>query len=141
MILSKLNLIFESSTLAFAKRNFRGDSSATAAVLPSNNSKPCRSARVKPFNDLTGRQFGFLRVIACSGIYRHRRYWRVKCERCGRHKVVLATNLISGRSRSCGCVGREKASARMQHLMLIEKLPRLIEKAELLKAQLHRHAS
>ena len=96
---------------------------------------------MKRFHNLTGRQFGFLRVIACSGTYRHRRYWKVKCERCGRDHVVLGTNLVSGRSRSCGCVGREKASARMQGLMFFEKLPRLIEKAGQLKAQLQRHTS
>jgi len=96
---------------------------------------------MKRFHDLTGQKFGFLRVTGYGSTHQHRRYWRVKCERCGRRKVVLATNLVSGRSRSCGCIGREKASARMQGLMFFEKLPRLIEKAELLKPQLQRHSS
>lgn len=78
---------------------------------------------VKPFNDLTGKKFGDLRVIAYAGTDRHRRRrWRVQCERCGSsHKVVLALNLRSGRSTTCGCIARFNAHQRMKRLMLVEK--------------------
>ena len=71
---------------------------------------------MKPFADLTGKQFGMLRVLTHAGTHRHRRHWKVEC-RCGRSKVVLATNLLQERSKSCGCVARAKASERMRTQM------------------------
>src|SRR2546430_9186974 len=78
---------------------------------------------MKPFNDLTGRRFGALCVIAYAGTDRHkRRKWRVQCEQCGCTKIVLAGNLLSGRAKSCGCTAYRKAAARMKFLMLGEKM-------------------
>jgi hypothetical protein len=92
----------------------------------------------KRFNDLTGKKFGDLRVIAYAGVDRHhRRRWRVYCERCAytvkgeRYyavKVVLAANLLSGRSKTCGCVARWKAHLRMKAFMLGEKFAAMEEK-------------
>src|ERR1700680_4297097 len=81
-------------------------------------------AKVKRFNDLTGKKFGYLRVIAYAGTDRHRRrQWRVLCERCGYTvKIVLAANLLSGRSTTCGCISRFKAHERMKAFALAEKL-------------------
>jgi hypothetical protein len=84
--------------------------------------------QMKPFNDLTGRQFGFLVVAAHAGTHQHRRYWKVHCRLCGGSKVVAAHNLLCGRSKSCGCVGRAKARERMSTLMAAVKF-------EALKAQ------
>jgi hypothetical protein len=36
-------------------------------------------------------------------------------------KVILAANLLSGRSKSCGCIAYDKARARMKTLLLVEK--------------------
>jgi hypothetical protein len=88
---------------------------------------------MKGFHDLTGRQFGFLRVAAHVGVHRGRRYWKVECL-CGRPKVVLAANLLSGRSTSCGCVARAKASARMTVFMLAEKSAAMRDKGMTSKA-------
>lgn len=53
--------------------------------------------------DLTGDKFGWL-----SAVQRHRSpgavRWDCVCE-CGRSKAVLAKNLLSGATRSCGCRG------------------------------------
>jgi hypothetical protein len=69
---------------------------------------------VRRFNDLTGRLFVSLKVLAYAGIDRHgRRKWRVCCARCGDEKIALAANLLSGRSKTCGCAQREKARRRM----------------------------
>jgi hypothetical protein len=76
---------------------------------------------MKPFNDLTRRQFGFLVVTAHAGTYKHRRYWKVRCTLCGGGKVIAAQNLLCGRSKSCGCVPRAKARQRMTLLMTVEK--------------------
>jgi hypothetical protein len=77
----------------------------------------------KRFNDLTGKKFWDLRVIAYAGTDRHhRRRWRVHCERCSYGvRIVLAANLLSGRAKTCGCVARWKAHQRMKQLMLAEK--------------------
>ena len=78
---------------------------------------------MRQFNDLTGRKFGALYVMAYAGTDRHRRRkWRVQCEECGRTKIVLAANLLSGRSKSCGCIAYRKAATRMELLMLSEKM-------------------
>src|SRR5215471_6362636 len=83
---------------------------------------------VRPFSDLTGRQFGFLRVIAHAGTDRHRRRkWRVHCQQCGWSVTVLASNLLSGRSKSCGCTRWAKAKLRMKFLTLVEKCSKLQE--------------
>ena len=69
---------------------------------------------MRRFNDLTWKLFGSLKVIAYAGTDRHgRRKWRVCCARCGNEKIALAANLLSGRSKSCGCAQREKARQRM----------------------------
>ena len=66
------------------------------------------------FNDLTGRLFGSLKVLAYAGTDRHgRRKWRVCCGRCGNEKIALAANLLRGRTKTCGCGQREKARQRM----------------------------
>jgi hypothetical protein len=83
---------------------------------------------VRRFNDLTGKKFGDLRVIAYAGTDRHgRRKWRVYCERChDAVKVVLAANLLPGRTKTCGCKGREKARRRFTALARVEELFNLI---------------
>lgn len=66
-------------------------------------------------NDMKGRQFGRWTVIERVENYRApcdedgfcaAARWLCRCE-CGTEKVVLARNLISGRSKSCGCLRRE----------------------------------
>ena len=39
--------------------------------------------------------------------------WRVRCGRCGNEKIVLAANLLRGRTKTCGCGQPEKARLRM----------------------------
>lgn len=62
--------------------------------------------------DLTGRRFGKLLVINRSG-ERHRGYtvWECHCD-CGQRTFVPEHRLISGNTRSCGCLQRETASKR-----------------------------
>ena len=51
-------------------------------------------------NDLTGKKFGKLQVIKRSN--RKGAYWICKCD-CGNISEVYSSNLISGRTVSCGC--------------------------------------
>lgn len=61
--------------------------------------------------DLTGRRFG--RFVALSFAYSHTgaSCWTCQCD-CGTIKVVLANSLTSGKTLSCGCYMRQRASER-----------------------------
>lgn len=75
--------------------------------------------------DLTGRTFGRLQVLRRDGSYHGGKNarsiqakWRVKCD-CGSPELsVVGSHLISGHTKSCGCLNREITAARnlKQHL-------------------------
>lgn len=55
--------------------------------------------------DLAGKKLGMLRVVGRAANRGHRAVWCCVCD-CGASLDVLAGNLLSGKSRSCGCVRR-----------------------------------
>ena len=57
--------------------------------------------------DLTGKKFGRLTVICEANQKWGHRHWRCACQ-CGRECIVAGTELKRRRTRSCGCVRREK---------------------------------
>lgn len=63
--------------------------------------------------DLTGRVFGRLTVMERAGSIGHNAAWRCSCT-CGKEVVVRTYNLISGGTRSCGCLRREMIRKRMK---------------------------
>ncbi|QAT48560.1 hypothetical protein EQM14_01505 [Caproiciproducens sp. NJN-50] len=59
--------------------------------------------------NLLGNVFGRLTVISKASNNIHgKAQWLCKCE-CGKVKIVLADSLISGKTRSCGCLQKEIA--------------------------------
>lgn len=58
------------------------------------------------FEDLTGRRFGRLVVLGRAEGEPNCTCWEVQCD-CGVRFVVPRPNLISGGTRSCGCLRRE----------------------------------
>ena len=60
-------------------------------------------------NELTGRKFGMLTVLSYSHTTNGCAYWLCRCE-CGNTKTVLAGNLTSGKTQSCGCLQKKRAS-------------------------------
>lgn len=57
--------------------------------------------------DLTGLKFGRLSVIKVTGEKKHRNYvWECLCD-CGIHAFIMSNNLVSGQSRSCGCLQKD----------------------------------
>lgn len=59
------------------------------------------------FLDRTNMRYGRLLVIKYAGKdKRNKHLWLCKCD-CGNEKVVVADNLSSGKSKSCGCLKRE----------------------------------
>lgn len=56
--------------------------------------------------DLTDKVFGKLTVIYPTETYRDGRIWYCECE-CGGNIYTSGHSLRMGRTRSCGCIGRE----------------------------------
>lgn len=58
--------------------------------------------------DLTGKVFERLTVVE-RFIYEDRKgtYWKCQCE-CGNEKIILGSNLTSGKTKSCGCYRKDK---------------------------------
>lgn len=66
--------------------------------------------------DLTGQRFGRLTVIERKESYNGKKArWLCKCD-CGNYVTVLSTCLISGTTKSCGCLNDE-----IRHLPTAEK--------------------
>jgi len=66
----------------------------------------------RPFDDLSGRVFGRLLVLAFDHFDQSRNsYYKVRCE-CGELKVVQRSNLTSGGTVSCNCYRLELNSVR-----------------------------
>lgn len=64
--------------------------------------------------DITGQKFGRLTAQEIRpGSRSQKRKWRCSCE-CGGETFVSTDKLVSGWTISCGCVQREKASARLK---------------------------
>ena len=67
--------------------------------------------------DMVGKRFGRLTVLSRAENNVHgQAMWRCVCE-CGQETVCSGGNLRSGRSKSCGCVSREKTVLRnLKHM-------------------------
>lgn len=64
---------------------------------------PKRAMKRGPLNeDLCGRQFGRLTVIALQITDRSGRHWKCKCK-CGNERIVSTGGLNAGTNQSCGC--------------------------------------
>lgn len=64
------------------------------------------------FLDRTNKRYGRLVVVKCYGKDKRGKYlWLCKCD-CGNTKIVVADNLSSGKSKSCGCLKKEFLSKR-----------------------------
>lgn len=66
--------------------------------------------------DITDRSFGHL--VAISGpVYArvgnrfNAAFWECKC-RCGKTKLIRASSLVNGRTKSCGCQQGSKSEAK-----------------------------
>lgn len=66
-------------------------------------------------NELTGKQFGRLTVIEEAGRQRYKNAgyvtWRCSCS-CGSTATIRSSHLISGATKSCGCLSREKLASK-----------------------------
>lgn len=64
----------------------------------------------KLVKDLTGKVFARLTVLGYVGLNVHgHATWLCRCD-CGQHRVVARGGLVTGTSRSCGCLQRDRAT-------------------------------
>ena len=61
----------------------------------------------KQMKNLTNQCFGKLQVISFAGKKGKEKYYMCHCE-CGNKKIVRASNLTTGNTRSCGCIKKQK---------------------------------
>lgn len=54
--------------------------------------------------DISGCTFGKLTVVGRVANDKHNKArWLCRCD-CGNEKIILGSNLLSGRTTSCGCI-------------------------------------
>lgn len=108
--------------------------SVTTSHLKCGHTQSCgclqkEKAREANFLDLTGQRFGRLTVIKEVDKYISPQglkfvQWLCKCD-CGNDTVVLATNLKTGTTTSCGCYSIEQAKKRLFKDLTGQKFGRL----------------
>jgi hypothetical protein len=97
----------------------------TSSLLAGHTKSCGCSRRGKHFRNLLHSRFSMLTVVGYSGVgYDSRgktgRLWRCKCD-CGEFIITRANSLLMGKTRSCGCLRRDKASARFRTLHFLER--------------------
>lgn len=61
------------------------------------------------FKDIKGQTFNYLTALYCTNIKKDNRYiWVCKCNNCGKYVLVKSSYLISGHTKSCGCLISKK---------------------------------
>ena len=85
-------------------------------LLQSGKTKSCGCNGYPPMEDLTGRVFGKLTVLEQAEWKNGTSYWRCRCE-CGNETTVRYAYLITGHTKSCGCLQRE---AILDNLCLVD---------------------
>ena len=82
---------------------------ATTAQLRSGHKKSCGCIkRASKADDLTGQRFGRLTVMKRVGTADRKAIWRCHCD-CGKKTNVRSSDLKSGNTKSCGCLGNHFA--------------------------------
>lgn len=73
------------------------------AVVKVHDTKSCGCMGA---HNLTGQKFGKLTVLSQAKSRNGRTYWLCECE-CGNQKEIQGSHLISGATKSCGCLGQQ----------------------------------
>lgn len=71
----------------------------------------------KPLNNLEGVSFGSLKVLSLGRSKGNGAWWVCQCK-CGKQKEIRASDLVQGKTNSCGCEHKERiAKASTTHGM------------------------
>ncbi|MBQ3090464.1 MAG: transcriptional regulator [Oscillospiraceae bacterium] len=76
---------------------------AGQTLLQSGKTKSCGCLGHPPVQDILGQQFGELTAVEYAGKKDRQYYWRCRCS-CGKEAVVRQSYLLSGKTKSCGCL-------------------------------------
>jgi hypothetical protein len=83
----------------------------TGLNLKSGNTKSCGCYKHRPVRkDITGKRFGRLVTVEIDRVINAKVWWKCVCD-CGKIHTVSVAHLISGHTRSCGCLSTEASSA------------------------------
>lgn len=85
-------------------------------LLQSGRTKSCGCNGHPPIQDLTSQRFGQLTALEEVERKNGASYWRCRCS-CGNETVVRYTYLISGHTRSCGCLQKKQI---VENLRLVD---------------------
>jgi len=80
---------------------------ADSAQLLRGYKKSCGCLSRPPVENLVGKRFGMLTVLEYAGKENRVHLWRCRCD-CGRETVVRHGYLVSGHTKSCGCLRKEQ---------------------------------
>jgi hypothetical protein len=72
----------------------------------------------QPIKDLTGRRFGRWTVQSRADRGRHGTRYNCICD-CGTTRVCNGSHLVSGQSRSCGCIRMDRIDRRRKVKALV----------------------
>lgn len=82
-------------------------------ALQSGHTTSCGCQNRPPVEDITGQVFGRLTVLRQEEWKNGTSFWRCRCE-CGKETVVRYAYLLSGHTKSCGCLQAEIVYANMK---------------------------
>lgn len=82
-----------------------GEVNAPLCQLTAGYRKSCGCLSRPGLKELVGKRFGRLVVTAYAGKRDGMHRWKCLCD-CGRETIVGQTLLLSGKTKSCGCLGR-----------------------------------
>jgi len=75
--------------------------------------------------DLTGHRFGRLEVLYRAPGPSSSKFWVCKCD-CGTLRVVLSESILSGKTKSCGCLRRQASSSAFSQCLEGQRFDRLV---------------
>lgn len=101
------------------------------ADLKSGNTTSCGCLQKKVtshMNDkyrqeMIGKNFGFLKVLSFDKIQNRRAYYTCFCELCGSITVKLGYDLLSGNTKSCGCMKESYGESKITKILEEAKIP------------------
>jgi len=93
-----------------------GQVDASLHQLCSGYRKSCGCLSRPTPENLMGRQFGLLTVLEYAGKVDGIHFWRCRCK-CGKETVVRSNFLLTGHTKSCGCLQREQV---LDNLRLVD---------------------
>lgn len=126
-------------TLWLCKCDCGNEVKAALGQLTSGRKKSCGCLARPDRKDLIGKKFGRLTVTEYAGKRAGMHRWKCLCE-CGRETVVGQTLLLSGKTKSCGCL---RAEVYKDNLELVDgtsvRILKTIKEGHLFKSNVSGH--